>query len=107
MTTKRLQNPLIPLQKKEEPLTTATTEKPIGDIQRDSSVSIIAQARAAVNAPNRKKTAPPDLRLLGLGGGHCPFWIPAAQTPRLADNSAIRTGSTDSIAGLLENVNTM
>ena len=43
VTTKRLQKPLIPLQNKtEEPLTTATTDEPIGDIQRDSSMSIIA-----------------------------------------------------------------
>ena len=50
VTTKRLQKPLIPLQNKtEEPLTTATTDEPIGDIYRDSSCDSVARVWAVVN----------------------------------------------------------
>lgn len=61
VTTNWLQKPLIPLQyKTEESHTTATTDTPIGDINRDSSCNSIARVWAVVNVTkpvqNRYKT---------------------------------------------------
>lgn len=50
MESKPHQKPLIPLQcKTEKPHTTATTDEPIGDINRDSSCDSIARVWAVVN----------------------------------------------------------